>query len=51
MAQISIHGRRKVSIFIQAYNVELWKVIALHLKILKNEDGTPKEYEDFKDEY
>ena len=42
--------KKKMTIFIQAYNIKLWKVIVLGPKIPKNEDGTIKEYKDFKDE-
>ena len=45
-----ISWKKKISIFIQAYDIELWKVIVLGPKIPKNEAGTPKECMDFNDE-
>ena len=39
-----------MAIFIQAYDIDIFKVIVLSPKIPKNGDGTPKEYKDFNDE-
>ena len=37
-------------VFIQSYDIELWKVIVLGPKIFKNGDDTLKKYEDFNNE-
>ena len=39
-----------MSIFIQSYDIELWKVTVLGPKIPKNGDDTLKKYEDFNNE-
>ena len=39
--------KKIISIFIQSYDIELWKVIVFGPKISKNGDDTPKKYEDF----
>ena len=42
--------KKRMSIFIQSYDIELWKVIVLGPKIPKNNDGTLKKYEHFNNE-
>ena len=42
--------KKRMFIFIQSYDIELWNVIVLGPKILKNSDGTLKKYEDFNNE-
>ena len=42
--------KKKMTVFLQSYDIETWKVIVLGPKIPKNEDGSFKEYKDFEDE-
>lgn len=39
--------KKRMTIFIQSYDIEIWKVIVLGPKIPKKEDGSLKEYEDY----
>ena len=42
--------KKRMSIFIQSYDIELLKVIVHGLKISKNDDGILKKYENFNNE-
>ena len=39
--------KKKMTVFLQFYDIETWKVIVLGPEIPKNEDGSIKEYKDF----
>ena len=39
--------KKRMTIFIQSYDIEIWKVIVLGPKIPKKEDGSLKGYEDY----
>ena len=39
--------KKKMTVFLQFYDIETWKVIILGPEIPKNEDGSIKEYKDF----
>ena len=39
--------KKRMTIFIQSYDIETWKVIVLGPKIPKKGDGSLKEYKDF----
>ena len=42
--------KKKMTVFLQSYDIETWKVIVLGPEITKNEDGSFKENRDFVDE-